>query len=786
MLHFSKNKQAILRQSVILCFFSLCGLTPFLLLKIFGLEQAFEANTSEKANFGLRESFGFSPTLSSQLKILALDDSSVSFLQKGKLNRDDWIEIFERLDFLKPKAVFIDELFSFDIGGQLNGTSFAKRTKNLSFPIYAGAFATPRKIESRLGLFESKETGPQTFENSGLMASLRADRIQNRGVTYAYGPSLDLRPAFTGFGHLVLASHGRINLFYRTQESRILPHISLYAASHIEQTPKGELYLDSTPLKTGLKDDILVNFLPPRILKKQARRIVEYLNKPISLYGEDPNQNFIKPGDFVLILPGMFTGSTDFSDSPLGTIPGGYILASMFNSVLTHQWLRPIGDRFIYLLIFAFVAASLGLLLEPRKYLPALALFALTLPSIGLFVFIKYGYCLPWATWVMTGFSASLPAIFLSLIEKDRRSRLLQATLAGLLPKEQIVEISRKPESLSLAPVEHLVTLVFVDIEGYSRIAEIHSPAQCFEQLKEHIGQMTRLIHLHGGVVNKTIGDGLLAYFGYRHEMNAPSSDSHVDKALQCAVAIQRENVNSALENAAQGKPFFPLRIGINTSRVFLGNIGTQGRIDFAIVGQGVNFAQRLEAACESSRIMLGASSRDLLPQSWFGHEALKKRLIQVKHHVKPVESYEFNPFYDNSSLESEFKKIVNRSQGKKRLDERFYPIAKSIGIQTELGQGHLVDFSHSGFSFELESYLAKDLKVTLSVVDENGNPLPQLESSEIYQVEGSIKWGRPLGTSYIHGMAIHNLSREQRDLLVVILRDFNKDKLRISKKTSA
>ncbi len=107
----------------------------------------------------------------------------------------------------------------------------------------------------------------------------------------------------------------------------------------------------------------------------------------------------------------------------------------MFNSVLSNQWLRPIGDRVVYLLIFAFVAAALAQLLEPKNFYHPLPFLLLPYPRSAFLLFIKYGTYLPWATWLMTSFSACLPAIFINLIEKDRRSRLLQATLAGLLPK---------------------------------------------------------------------------------------------------------------------------------------------------------------------------------------------------------------------------------------------------------------------------------------------------------------------------------------------------------------
>src|SRR5690606_9173672 len=108
-----------------------------------------------------------------------------------------------------------------------------------------------------------------------------------------------------------------------------------------------------------------------------------------------------------------------------------------------------------------------------------------------------------------------------------------------------------------------VVSIMFIDIVGFSAISESRSPEEVFKYLKDLMDRMRSEIHAHGGVVDRVLGDGLLAFFGYHYD-GRKASDDHASQALAAALVIQRQNVEHCLK-AGDGDPIFPLRIGINT-----------------------------------------------------------------------------------------------------------------------------------------------------------------------------------------------------------------------------
>jgi class 3 adenylate cyclase len=94
-------------------------------------------------------------------------------------------------------------------------------------------------------------------------------------------------------------------------------------------------------------------------------------------------------------------------------------------------------------------------------------------------------------------------------------------------------------------------------------------PRMAFDNLKSILNQITTVIHNYGGVVDKTLGDGLLCYFGYRIESDETDTD-HPERAVRCAVEIQKLFLENAVAAARSAAPIYPLRIGVNTTSCYL------------------------------------------------------------------------------------------------------------------------------------------------------------------------------------------------------------------------
>src|SRR5690606_38021340 len=139
--------------------------------------------------------------------------------------------------------------------------------------------------------------------------------------------------------------------------------------------------------------------------------------------------------------------------------------------------------------------------------------------------------------------------------------------------------------------------------------------------------------------------------------------------------------------------------IGINSDEVYIGDLGDSRKVDFTLIGNGVNFAQRLEAACDPYSILIGASCKDAIFDPDHLNVRLVKKYIQIKHHDDLREAWEIDPFVDRSRERTKALNAFRDYVGISRIETRWLvPDDMRIDIETSFGKGHLVNFSESGF----------------------------------------------------------------------------------------
>jgi adenylate cyclase len=146
------------------------------------------------------------------------------------------------------------------------------------------------------------------------------------------------------------------------------------------------------------------------------------------------------------------------------------------------------------------------------------------------------------------------------------------------------------PEKLKLGGERQELTVLFSDIAGFTTISEKLPPEQLVHLLNQYLTKMTNLVFEHQGVLDKYIGDAVMAFWG------APVEQSdHALKACQTALAMQEEVQRLKTEWHKEGIPDFDVRIGINTGEMIVGNMGANTRFDYTLIGDNVNLGSRLE-----------------------------------------------------------------------------------------------------------------------------------------------------------------------------------------------
>ena len=164
---------------------------------------------------------------------------------------------------------------------------------------------------------------------------------------------------------------------------------------------------------------------------------------------------------------------------------------------------------------------------------------------------------------------------------------VLRDTFSRYVSPELCEEILKNPGLLALGGRRQEVTVLFADIRNFTSMSEAMAPEAVVEVLNTYFTEMVDLVFKYQGTLDKFVGDALMAVFGV--PLPLPQAAT---RAVECALAMQR---HLRQMQAAGQTPIQGMRIGINTGEAIVGNIGSNKRMDFTVVGDAVNVAARLQ-----------------------------------------------------------------------------------------------------------------------------------------------------------------------------------------------
>jgi adenylate cyclase len=180
---------------------------------------------------------------------------------------------------------------------------------------------------------------------------------------------------------------------------------------------------------------------------------------------------------------------------------------------------------------------------------------------------------------------------------------LLRDTLSRYVSQDMAEEILKNPESLQLGGQRRHLTVLFADIKAFTSLSEKMDPAGVVDVLNHYFTSMVDLVFEHQGTLDKFLGDGLLVFFGA--PLPVPRAAS---QAVACAIAMQ-QRLHAMQQKGST--PITGMRVGVNTGEAIIGNIGSEKRMDFTIIGDVVNVASRLldVAREQESPIVIGEAT---------------------------------------------------------------------------------------------------------------------------------------------------------------------------------
>jgi len=199
-----------------------------------------------------------------------------------------------------------------------------------------------------------------------------------------------------------------------------------------------------------------------------------------------------------------------------------------------------------------------------------------------------------------------LTRAFNEMVAGLRQRDFIRNAFGRYVSPEVAKTLLESPEGLRLGGHKREVTVLMSDLRGYTRFAEQGDPERVMEVLNGYLARMADIVIAHGGTINEFIGDAIFAVFG------APlDQPDHAERAAASALAMQAAMGELNREHAARGWPRFEMGIGVNTGEAVVGNIGSEQRAKYAVVGAAVNLAARVEGCTVGGQIFVTSSTLD-------------------------------------------------------------------------------------------------------------------------------------------------------------------------------
>jgi len=220
-----------------------------------------------------------------------------------------------------------------------------------------------------------------------------------------------------------------------------------------------------------------------------------------------------------------------------------------------------------------------------------------------------------------------------ALTEKLKRESVLRDYLARYVGNDVIEQMILSQDADPLKNERCEATLLFADIRSFTSMSEGMTPEQVITMLNEYFDAMVDIIFKHGGILDKFVGDELMAVFSPQNDKTAAPL-----AAVQTAIDMQKKISELMQERNARGLQVFQVGIGINTGSVVVGNVGARNRMDYTVIGDTVNVAARLEQMAEGQEVIVGEQTYAYCKHAITMRE---KGAIKVKNRDEPVKCYE-------------------------------------------------------------------------------------------------------------------------------------------------
>jgi adenylate cyclase len=343
--------------------------------------------------------------------------------------------------------------------------------------------------------------------------------------------------------------------------------------------------------------------------------------------------------DAIVLVGTTAPGIFDLRATPMqNKYPGVEIHANLIAGILDQDIKEKppytLGAEFVFMLFIGLTLAILIPCISPLWANIVFVVVTLVVAGFNLFIWQYANLVLPIASILVMILGMYLLNMTFGFFVERRGKRQITGLFGQYIPPELVDEMSENPEACSMDAENREMTVLFSDVRGFTTISEGLSPGDLSALMNEFLTPMTKIIHQNRGTIDKYMGDAIMAFWG------APLVDAeHARHTLETGMAML-ERLNAIRDEfKARGWPEIRIGVGINTGEMSVGNMGSEFRMAYTVIGDAVNLGSRLEGLTKAYgvEIIVSETTRAAVPD--YAYRELDK--VRVKGKDEPITIYE-------------------------------------------------------------------------------------------------------------------------------------------------
>ena len=405
-------------------------------------------------------------------------------------------------------------------------------------------------------------------------------------------------------------------------------------------------------------------------------------------------------------------GLLDIKATPLdAAIPGVEVHAQLLQNILDKNYLaRPpwaLGAELVAMILVGVLMVLMVPFLGAIWTLVAAIVTMLVLLGLSYWVYDAHGMLLDMVFPAISIFIVTVVLTYLNYMREERQRREVRGAFSRYMSPDLVAQLADDPSRLTLGGEMREMSVLFADIRGFTTISEQFDAVGLTKFINRYLTPMTNVILERRGTIDKYMGDCIMAFW------NAPLDDpDHAANGVRSALAMFEEsdkmNVELKREAEEEGKPYIPLRIGagVNTGVICVGNMGSDMRFDYSVLGDDVNLGARLEGQSKNYGVDIVIGENTYAYVENFA--VLQLDRIQVKGKTVPVDIYCVLGD-EKENAKPEFQKLRERHEAMlNAYKAQDWTASKRISDECrEMGKDYKLDVLHDLYDERREEYLA-------------------------------------------------------------------------------